>query len=80
MPRQLKYNVGRQVVNIIDLLDCMNHDTWFYIGNIGHTGRPKHPQIINNMSLHTIRGFLRRGSLHVADLNPDWVKANEVPF
>ncbi|AAW62209.1 hypothetical protein [Gluconobacter oxydans] len=50
------------------LLEIAESHKWFFYGS-----RPMHSAALKNMSLVTVRGFLARGSIRRADLNPDWI-------
>jgi len=64
MPKKLKYKKGRLIRNLAHLEICLNHGTWIYL-----FGRPKHPRVIECMTLGTLRYFIKLRGLWEAELN-----------
>lgn len=64
MPKKLKYRKGRLIKNLAHLEICLKHGTWIYMRNI-----PKHPRVIEAMTLWTVKRFIESKNLWEAELN-----------
>ncbi len=65
--RRKKYRKGRQIESLGELVSFLDAGMWVYLRNT-----PKHPQILMNMSLFTLKLFLREpSSLFIADRNTE---------
>lgn len=53
MSRPKKFKKGEPITNIAELCEWVFNDGWVYLH-----GRPKHPSIIQNMMLRTLRILL----------------------
>jgi hypothetical protein len=64
--RSTKFVPGRMVVDMLDLVVCLEAHRWFYMH-----GRPKHPGFIRSMQFNALAWFVRQRRLRLADFNPD---------
>lgn len=58
MSRPKKFKKGEPIVTIAELCEWVFNDGWVYLH-----GRPKHPSIIQNMMLRTLRTLLGNAML-----------------
>lgn len=58
MSRPKKFKKGEQITTIAELCEWVFNDGWVYLH-----GRPKHPTIIQNMMLRTLRTLLGNAML-----------------
>ena len=56
-----KFTKGRKIDSIADLVFVLQNGIWVYWED-----RPKHPSILWNMQLRTLRDAVARGILYVA--------------
>ena len=66
-----KFRKGRAVRSWAVLLAALGERRWFYVGNWTPNNplRPKHPEIIRNMSICTVDLFMRIKVLWLAEPN-----------
>ena len=64
MIKKLKYRKGRVINSLAHLEVCLKYRDWIYMH-----GRPKHPRVIECMTLVTLKYFIHRKSLYEAILN-----------
>jgi len=61
MPKSLKYLKGNKITSIEELLALLELGRWVYWGS-----RPKHPSVIENISIATVKAALRAEMLYEA--------------
>ena len=66
MPKKLKYRKGRLIRNLAHLEICLNYGTWIYMRD-----RPKHPKVIEAMTIWTVKRFIEGNALHEAIFNKE---------
>jgi len=64
--RKNKYKPGPVINNVETVIKMINLSSWIYL-----FGRPKHPTIIDSMTLRTVRGFIKHKQLRIALLNKE---------
>ncbi len=64
MSKKLKYRKGRMIRNLGHLEICLQFGNWIYLWN-----RPKHPRVIECMTLGTLKYFIDKKGLWEAILN-----------
>jgi hypothetical protein len=65
-----KFVPGRAVTSIDELVTLCGDGTWFY----AWADRPIHPGWIMSQHLTEIASLIRRGSLRVAEITPEWLE------
>lgn len=60
--RRRKYVRGAKLKGMREVVEAIDRGQWFFINN-----RPYHPGFVNSMTLATVVGFLRRGSVYTAE-------------
>lgn len=53
---------GRKIESLDTVQNMAAGGFWFYLN-----GKPKHPSIVQNMTLQTVAGFIDRGMLRTAE-------------
>ena len=59
--KKLKFSKGSKIQNLQELVDALQVGLWIYWKN-----RPKHPTVLWNMKLNTLRDACTQGLLYVA--------------
>ena len=63
MKKERMYKRGQRINLVAEVIHCVQTGRWIML-----RGKPKHPEIIGNMSLSTIRDLIDRKLLFMADL------------
>ncbi len=61
-----KYKPGALITYLGEIPVCVQKNIWIYLHGV-----PKHPMIIENMSLGTVYRYIVKGMLRRADLNTE---------
>lgn len=64
MPKKLKYKKGMLIGTLAHLEMCLNSGEWIYLRDT-----PKHPKVIEAMTIWTVKRFIEGKSLREAILN-----------
>lgn len=62
--RPRKFKKGQRIKSIHGLIARINDGEWIMLN-----GKPKQPEVMRNMSLATLEGFVMRRVVHIAERN-----------
>ena len=62
MKKESMYKRGQRINLVAEVIHCVQTGRWIML-----RGKPKHPEIIGNMSLSTILMLIKDGLLHQAE-------------
>ena len=64
MPKKLKYRKGRLIRSLAHLEIVLEYNAWIYLRDT-----PKHPKVIERMTLWTLKRFIKADAMYEVILN-----------